>query len=237
MNSGFPSLYVGVDDLNTWSMIRDCGLENESMSAAQLDIIFTRADLDDDMSRNNILEPQDYIEALVRIATAHAATKKGSTNATPDEVTEALKELLEGTLASRAGKSDADAFRAMLNESTVREVYRTNRDDLRLIFAKYAAADMTAVNKKSTMNLKEFELMLKDGNLLTGGMTQQVMGKIFANVQNDIDVNEMDYTEFLESIAAMCCYRDGNPYTTFDKKLKTFIESRFIPSLAPEKKK
>ena len=210
-----------MSNLNFWSMIRDCGLENDSLTAAQLDIIFTRADLDDDMARNNILEPQDYIEALVRIASAHAETKKGSPNKTPEEVAQALKLLLEETIAERAGKSDADSFRELLNSGDVRNVYRTNRDELRLIFAKYAAADMTAVNKKTTMNLKEFELMLKDGNLLTGGMTQQIMTKIFANVQNDIDVNEMDYTEFLEAIAAICCYRDGNPYATFDKKLKS----------------
>ena len=96
------------------------------------------------MSRNNILEPQDYVEAFVRIASAHAETKKGSSNVTPEEVTEALRALLEGTIAAKAGKSEADAFRAMLEGTPVRNVFRMNRDDLRLIFAKYAAADMSA---------------------------------------------------------------------------------------------
>ena len=93
------------------------------------------------------------------------------------------------------------------------------------------------MNKKNTMNFKEFELMLKDGNLLSGGLTQQVVQKLFANVQNDNDVTEMDYTEFLESIAAISCFRDPNPYATFEKKLQTFIEVRLIPSLAPPDKK
>jgi DNA replicative helicase MCM subunit Mcm2 (Cdc46/Mcm family) len=172
-------------------MVRDCGLEDESLSAAQLDIIFTRADLDDDLLRNNILEPHDYVEALVRIASAHATAKKGSSAVTPEEVSEALTRLLEDTVAAKAGKSEADAFRVILDLPAVRNVYRTHRDDLRLIFAKYAAADMAAVNKKTTMNFKEFEMLLKDGNLLSGGLTQQVVNKIFANVQNDTDVTEV----------------------------------------------
>ena len=100
------------------------------------------------MSRNNILEPQDYVETFVRIASAHAETKKGSSNVTPEEVTEALQALLEGTIATKAGKSEADAFRAVLEETPVRNVFRMNRDDLRLIFAKYAAADMSAGRRR-----------------------------------------------------------------------------------------
>jgi hypothetical protein len=45
-------------------------------------------------------------------------------------------------------------------------------------------------------------MMLKDGQLLAGGITQPVISKVFANVQNDMDVREMDYSEFLESLAA-----------------------------------
>jgi hypothetical protein len=48
---------------------------------------------------------------------------------------------------------------------------------------------------------------------------------------------EMDYTEFLESIAAISCFCDRNPYASFEKKLNTFIEGRFVPNLAPDPKK
>lgn len=80
-------------------------------------------------------------------------------------------------------------------------------------------------------------MLLKDANLLTGSLTQQVVTKIFANVQNDLEVTEMDYAEFLEAIAACCCFRDANPYAAFEKKLSVFIENRLIPSLAPPTKK
>ena len=39
-----------MSNLNFWSLVRDCGLEDEKLSAAQIDIIFTRADL----ARDNV---------------------------------------------------------------------------------------------------------------------------------------------------------------------------------------
>lgn len=144
-----------MNNLNFWSMVRDCNLEDDSLTAAQLDIIFTRADLDDDMGRSNILEPQDFVEALVRIASVQAQVHKGSSDVSAEEVTGALQRLLEETVATKAGKSEADVFRAMLEQPAMRNVFRTNRDNLRLIFARYAAADLSAgVNKKMTMNIK-----------------------------------------------------------------------------------
>ena len=227
-----------MDSLHFWSLVRDCNLESGPLSAAQIDIIFTRADLDDDMSRNNILEPQDYVEALVRIACALAVAAKSSSvgavpSPSPETAAEACASLLQDTLAFKAGKSNAAAFRQMLDKPEIRNVFRDNRDNLRLIFAKYAAADMSN-QARATMNFKEFEMLLKDGNLLIGGLTQQVVTKIFANVQNDGDVTELDYAEFLEAIAACSCFRDANPYAKFEDKLAKFIEGRLLPSLAPK---
>jgi hypothetical protein len=224
-----------MSNLNFWSMLRDCNLQSDLLSTAQLDIIFTRADLDDEGSRNQSLDPNDYVEALVRIASAHAATKKGATGpgVTAEGISEALTSLLEGTLTAKAGRSDADAFRVSLQEPAVRDVFRVNRDQLRSLFAKYAAADLSATSRMRTMNFKEFGMMLQNGNLLGGGLTTHVVARIFASVQNDGDVKEMDYAEFLESLAACACYRDADPYATLQKKISTFIEGKLIPSLAP----
>ena len=65
-----------------------------------------------------------------------------------------------------------------------------------------------------TMNMKEFMKLMKDKKLLDSRLPHKMVHQLFQNVQNDdaafeeddddMDA-EVDYDEFVESIAAVAC--------------------------------
>ena len=87
------------------------------------------------------------------------------------------------------------------------------------------------------MNMKEFMKLMKDKKLLDSRLPHKMVHQLFQNVQNDdaafeeddddMDA-EVDYDEFVESIAAVACIVFPNPYVAFEQRIERFILSRLL---------
>ncbi len=88
-----------------------------------------------------------------------------------------------------------------------------------------------------TMNMKEFMKLMKDKKLLDSRLPHKMVHQLFQNVQNDdaafeeddddMDA-EVDYDEFVESIAAVACIVFPNPYIAFEQRIERFILTRLL---------
>ena len=96
------------------------------------------------------------------------------------------------------------------------------------------------------MNIKEFMQLMKDKQLLGNKLPHKTVQQLFQNVQNDdaafeeddddMDA-EVDYDEFVESVAAVACIVYPNPYVAFEQRIERFILSYLLVGEKRESKK
>ena len=139
-----------------------------------------------------------------------------------------------------AKRSDAEVFRKKLGTAEVRGVFLRHGDRLKLLFDRYSKADDSDMHEEraaETMNMKEFMKLMKDKKLLDSRLPHKMVHQLFQNVQNDdaafeeddddMDA-EVDYDEFVESIAAVACIVFPNPYIAFEQRIERFILTRLL---------
>ena len=115
--------------------------------------------------------------------------------------------------------------------------------DVQAIFRSYAAANAIAgVNNSATMDtldLKEIEYMMKEGEMLDDNLTILKLKTLFDEVNSgaeedglDDDADELVYAEFVDLLALICDAkvpedtRGGEP---FEYTLHAWLKLRFLP--------
>ena len=119
------------------------------------------------------------------------------------------------------------------------------REDLRRVFRKYAAADMSiqaqADGGLESVSLGELVYMMREGEMFDDKLTTAELTAIFTRVnarsveeeEGDDDEEELDFVEFLEVLARMCnakypeADRDGESFATC---LQSFLHLIFLPT-------
>lgn len=179
------------------------------------------------------LVPPEFAEALVRLA-AHQYPHSSS-------LAEALKRLLCDDVLPNAARTEHDAFRTSINSHKSRLVFQRHRPQLKRLFTAYAAADRSrgAFAHTDTINVKEFLQLIKDCRLMeNSALTEKTVRQIFNEVQQVDDQdegpetggdNELVYSEFLEGLAAVSCFKLCNPYLPFDQRLEQFLRDAVLP--------
>ena len=153
---------------------------------------------------------------------------------------ECVKRVMDDHVVPFAKRSDAEVFRKKLGSAEVRGVFQRHDDRLKLLFDRYSKADDSDIHEEraaETMNMKEFMQLMKDKKLLDSRLPHKMVHQLFQNVQNDdaafeeddddMDA-EVDYDEFVESIAAVACILFPNPYIAFEQRIERFILTRLL---------
>jgi len=156
---------------------------------------------------------------------------------------EQTKSLIQNQILPNACKSESEQFRKALADKDVVLVLDKYRENLRVIFKKYAISDKSAgaaAQAAPSMNFKEVVEMMKACNLYGNGIDQNDLDVIFGAVQdsdgNDEgegdDSKEMVFPEYLEMMAAIGIYRNPNPYMPLNKRLEGFFGNDLVKPLS-----
>ena len=152
--------------------------------------------------------------------------------------------LVGAVLPSMAEKlAAADPMVRELVRPRVQAVLEHYDDDLRQIFASYAAADMDvdARAARDSVNLAELMFMVHEGRLIDAHLSVSEVSQIFSTVNaaseeeegGDDDESELVYDEWVQVIARCCDARipeearGGEP---FEYTLQSWLQLVFVPT-------
>ena len=99
------------------------------------------------------------------------------------------------------------------------------KHSLKKIFAKRAGLD-------KSMSMMEYSKLLRDTKTIDGKSFSHKNVEVFNNVQdegnggkneNEMMESELDYAEFIESLAAIAAYKYPDPYTDTRRKIHTHV--------------
>ena len=233
-------------------LVRDCKLVDKKFTTSDVDLIFIKTNIEVDevtgdrvaiaMNPDKALTTTEFVEAVVRVAHGfYRPRMKGS------PLIDCLRRVMEDHIVPFAKRSDAEAFRKKLASPELRGVFQRHGDRLKALFDKYSKADDSDMHEDraaETMNLKEFMQLMKDKKLLGTHLPHKTVQTLFQNVQNDdaafeeedddMDA-EVDYDEFVESVAACACIVFPNPYVAFEQRIERFILSKLLVGEKREK--
>jgi hypothetical protein len=230
---------------------KDCKIPDKKFTEHMLPIVFIRANWDDpnaDKSKKvaAVLNPSEYIEALVRLAAAKYT-------ASDDILPRKVKRLVDHHVLPHAQRSDVDNFRRSLRTEEMQSVLKKHESNLMSTFKKYAQAELShkAASAtfgdvhKDTINYSEFSVFMKDKKLLDATLSNKMVVGIFNNVQSeaeavsedDMMALEMDYGEFCEAIIAIAAWKMPSPFLAFDQRVDTFLSMVLFRNSGDKKKK
>jgi hypothetical protein len=208
-----------------------CKIPDKKITVSTIDSVFHRVNIEEEFDEEKIAaNPQSYryamvlkedpfnpnnqfirgefYESLVRLA----VIKYKQLNAV-----DALTNLLEKFVLPNALEGTKDDVRDLLLADDVQRVYAVYSPKLYRMFNHYSQEDKADLraNASTTMNLKEYQLMLMHLGLLDHGLSRRIAMSAFALSQEDAtgddqeSLYEMVYPEFLEVLARLADYRYG----------------------------
>ena len=143
-----------------------------------------------------------------------------------NQVFECLKKLINKHILPFAKRSDAEAFRKIIGGKGVQRVFKKHSQELKKIFAKRAGLD-------KSMSMMEYSKLLRDTRTIDGkSFSHKNLVEVFNNVQdegngskneNEMRESELDYAEFIESLAAIAAYKYPDPYTDISQRVEKYI--------------
>ena len=222
-----------------WKFVKESKLTTKKFFGAQVDSIFSKANLEyDEAGRRKAqtvdqeddnpdfeLTNPEFLECIVRIAHQIVQGGKGKISSADPFV-----KILESNVFKNALSSEADEFKGMLNGKKMREILKKHRPNMSKLFKTYAAADTktnAAAAATGTMNQSEVVQLMKDCRIIGNGIDMGDLKFMFGLVQdddgNEDDDSEMVFTEFIELLCCSAFYRYPNPYTPTYKRIDNFI--------------
>jgi len=199
----------------------------QSVMGAKKSLEVVVLETDDDRE----LGPPEFVELLVRLGNRRFAKDEALTT-----VASRLEEFIHQDVQAKAARVDSDPFRKLLRDPLVDRVYRKHRRPLERIFAFYGGQD-----GGMSINVEEFSLMLKQVGIMPQYLDQDEVAQLFQCIQKEEigeeeGAAEMDYTEFLEAIAAITTFTIPNPYMGLDQRLELFISETLLVKAKQVKK-
>jgi hypothetical protein len=203
-------------------------LDANGFNQTDVDLIFVRVNWEMDEEGNKIdskdnpdraMTSGEFVEGLIRVA----YQKFGAGGNLANQVYECMRKLINKHILPFAKRSDAEAFRKVLASKNVQRVFKKHGQGLKKIFAKRAGLD-------KSMSMMEYSKLLRDTKTIDGkSFSHKNLVEIFNNVQdescgeNEMMESELDYAEFIESIAAVGAYKYPDPYTDISQRIEKFI--------------
>uniref|UniRef100_A0A7S4DWJ0 Calponin-homology (CH) domain-containing protein n=1 Tax=Lotharella globosa TaxID=91324 RepID=A0A7S4DWJ0_9EUKA len=187
-----------------------------------------------DLKVNRELSRQDFIHVVLRLA--YVRQSSGSLASRLDD--------LMRILSVNTRQLQATYFRQHVRSESFYKLFAKYRWHLRNIYVYFAAQIVNPTNLDSndeSMNLKEWSDMLRCARLLEpdGPITVENMETIFSNSRTEEYTtaqtsNEeealLTYTDFLEAVVILACFRYSDPYESMRERFVRFIKDDFLPN-------
>merc|ERR1711865_345516 len=218
-------------------------VSKEDLSMKDVQAIFSECN-DEGYGAGNSLNPDfeltanEFVEGIVRLAECkyreHAEM----------HISERLRNILAQKVIKFACRSDVDRWRKLIAHPSVKEVFFTYRKELEELFTEYAGED-----ESKLMSAMEFRDILSDKRLFDDAFSKDDLFDVFSKIQQDDDAMisgdkdatisgkdagnrqdemELTYSEFLEGLAAICVFRDPDPYIPLAGKLEKLVRSDLL---------
>jgi len=208
-------------------LAKEAQLEDKELTSAKIDIAFVRANREDEKdvdNPDNECTPEEFIEVLIRCACVRFSKELSKGGAA-----KCMRRLITELLLVNAQVVEEQGFRSALQEEAVLWVLEVADKELKQVFNHYAALD----GNRKTINLKEFDRMLGDADLLQSGrLVKGDLPRILGYSQSDNDVSELDFKEFQEVICVCAMFYEPMPYIPIGKRVQGFLLKQLIPGLA-----
>eukprot|EP01065_Artemidia_motanka_P038455 TRINITY_DN47306_c0_g1_i1.p1 TRINITY_DN47306_c0_g1~~TRINITY_DN47306_c0_g1_i1.p1 ORF type:complete len:989 (+),score=309.47 TRINITY_DN47306_c0_g1_i1:48-2969(+) len=212
-----------------WRMVSDARIADKTFTREALRKIFTvlgsTALPSEPGEAVGSLDPEMWIAALLRIATAKFKKSLGTT-------ADKLRLLLEKHLLMYCCGGEGDDFKQQMYQSTVQEILARNKPKLKKIFKHYSSQDKQGFTQEvHEMSQQDFMRMIREINALDATLTFHALEAMFRQMLNETTTN-MLYHEFLEAVCGVAVYKFPNPFTPLPQKLHSFLEQWMFPQLS-----
>ncbi|CAE7628729.1 FIM3 [Symbiodinium necroappetens] len=246
-SSSSPSGAHGVALEGLLKLFQECKLRSKELAPHHLEVIFN--DHLEDKSKtgeDRLLASHEFVEVLVQCANK----KFRSACASPDNLAEQMLLLIDLHLRPNACNDAESMFQKMAYSPEVRQVLDQHSRELKDIFQLYATLDMSttdAMQRASTMNITEFQMLLDDTGFLDEALTEVAVQQIFQGIQQDAtaaddeenagepedgagldDDDEMSFSEFLDGLVAVAAYKYPDPFIPLSSRINTFLLQLFV---------
>ena len=119
----------------------------------------------------------EFVDAIIRIASRKIAT---------GPLEDRFRDLMETWVLANALRSQSELFRAEVASAKVRAVFQRHKQELQRVFRYYAS--MNAIREhQSTVDLKEFTVLVKDCKLVGTFITEHTVKQVLASIQREED--------------------------------------------------
>jgi hypothetical protein len=229
---------ISIGEFN--KLMSDCNVCDNVFTQTDIDLIFVRSNWEMDEEGNKVdsrdnpdrsMTSSEFVEGILRVAYGKFSGTMGQTAATM-----CLRKLVYQNILPFARRSDAEAFRKVLAGPNIQRVFKKHNTALKNLFTKRAGLD-------KSMSMMEYTKLLRDTKTIDGKtFSHRNVSEIFNSVQNDDNVadenammeSELDFSEFLESIAAVGAIKFPDPYTAIEQRIEKYL---LMYLLADPKKK
>eukprot|EP00928_Gymnodinium_smaydae_P039702 TRINITY_DN27059_c0_g1_i1.p1 TRINITY_DN27059_c0_g1~~TRINITY_DN27059_c0_g1_i1.p1 ORF type:complete len:1218 (-),score=337.57 TRINITY_DN27059_c0_g1_i1:5-3658(-) len=222
----------GVTLENLMRLYQDCKLRSRELAPHHIEVIFN--DFFEKIGSESVLFPQGFVAVLVQCA----KLKFGMSYVTMGEQ---VAQLIEHHLKPNQLHDSATIFQRIIYDPAVREVLNNHSHELHIVYELYAMADFSdivALQNASTMNIKEFMMLLTHCKMLDETLTETAVHDIFEGIQQSAvdgeqeeggldDADELAFSEFLDGIVAITAYKAPDPFTPFNERVEAFVLSLF----------
>ena len=218
---------ISIGEFN--KLMTDCKVCDNVFTQTDIDLIFVRANWEIDEEGNKIdsknnpdraMTSSEFVEGLIRVAHGKFNSSMGGT-----VLTMCLRKLVYQHILPFARRSDAEAFRKVLAGPGVQRVFKKHNKSLKDLFTKRAGLD-------KSMSMMEYAKLLRDTNTIDGKtFSQRNVAEIFNCVQDDGSASddttmmesELDFAEFIESVAAVGAIKYPDPYTDIAQRIEKYL--------------
>ena len=245
-SSSSPSGGHGVALEGLLKLFQECKLRSKELAPHHLEVIFNDHLEDKNKTgEDRLLASHEFVEVLVQCANKKFRTACSS----PDNLAEQMLLLIDLHLRPNACNDAESMFQKMAYSPEVRHVLDQHSRELKDVFQLYATLDMSttdAMQRASTMNITEFQMLLDDTGFLDEALTEVAVQQIFQGIQQDAtadeednggenedgagldDDDEMSFSEFLDGLVAVAAYKFPDPFIPLSSRINTFLLQLFM---------
>eukprot|EP00759_Apiculatamorpha_spiralis_P026129 PhF_6_TR29267/c0_g1_i1/m.42869 len=198
-----------------WKLTNDTKIVDKTFDRKAVSGIFL------DVQRGGVgdvaMEPNEFIEALVRIA-----MKKFGSGQSPSQRFHMLLEK-HIFLSNSPITTGFDELKQVFYAQPTQDVVNDFKPQLKKIFLFYACHDVTS-GSQTEMEDKEFTKMCTDCKFQDNQLSFATLGSLFQTVQQQGTSSGLLFYEFIEVLAMVSVMKSPTPLLSFHQKFRSFLE-------------
>eukprot|EP00996_Jenningsia_fusiforme_P006484 NODE_78_length_3446_cov_26.808949_g70_i0.p1 GENE.NODE_78_length_3446_cov_26.808949_g70_i0~~NODE_78_length_3446_cov_26.808949_g70_i0.p1 ORF type:complete len:1065 (-),score=214.53 NODE_78_length_3446_cov_26.808949_g70_i0:252-3059(-) len=161
-----------------------------------------------------------FAEAMIRVAADARVIAHEPARALPER----LRHFFDTFVVPNAIQSDMDSFRFLVSGPPIRNVFVSCKRALGKIFARYSKSGRQ-IGHEGWMEL------LRDCKLIDVTMNLQAATMVFNTCKFHSESKAMNWSDFLDAVAAVATLRNPAPWLTLPYKIKHFVDDVLYPGL------